>query len=76
MMKASLMTASKPSRKAHAYHSYLLRIWCENGNHLLIWRASLQSVQSQETVRFRSLAELCDYLFKTFLETQGKEEEG
>ena len=69
------MPTINTSHKTQPYHSYILRIWRENGADGPAWRASLQSVQSQETVRFRSLAELCNFLLKEFLASKRKEGE-
>lgn len=74
-MKAEIMPTLNASHKVQPYHAYMLRIWREDSTDEPIWRASLQSVQSQETVRFRSLAELCDFLLKEFLASKGKEGE-
>jgi hypothetical protein len=73
--KASSMSISNTSHEDQSYHSYLLRIWRENGRGTSAWRASLQSVQNQQMIRFRTLAELCDYLIKEFSESEGKEGE-
>jgi hypothetical protein len=42
------------------YHSYLVRLWQDNAQ--APWRASLQSVQTGETVRFGDLDALFAFL--------------
>ena len=44
------------------YHSYLLRLWRENGPERMIWRASLEDVQTGELRGFENLAALLRYL--------------
>lgn len=46
-----------------AYQSYLIRLWKDGADAL--WRASIQSVQTGEVVRFANLTEVF-----TFLEAQ------
>ncbi|MCB9149030.1 MAG: hypothetical protein H6641_09740 [Caldilineaceae bacterium] len=48
-----------------SYHAYLLRIWREQHNEKIIWRASLEEAQSGQMHGFGSLRELF-----AFLETQ------
>jgi hypothetical protein len=51
--------------KKQRYLSYLLRLWQTSDGKEQIWRASLQSPNTQERRGFASLEELVD-----FLETQ------
>jgi hypothetical protein len=44
------------------YLSYLLRLWRAQEKGRDVWRASLQSPQSGEQVRFATLEALIDYL--------------
>jgi hypothetical protein len=44
------------------YLSYLLRLWQEGGGDPPLWRASLESPQSEEPQRFAGLDELFAYL--------------
>lgn len=44
------------------YLSYLLRLWQEGGGDPPLWRASLESPQSEEPQRFSGLNELFAYL--------------
>jgi len=55
--------------KEHRYLSYLLRLWQTSDGKKQIWRASLQSPNTQERRGFASLEELMD-----FLETQTGDE--
>lgn len=44
------------------YRSYLLRLWREETNHGIAWRASLESAQTGEQLHFASLHELIAFL--------------
>ncbi|MCB9101036.1 MAG: hypothetical protein H6632_15970 [Anaerolineales bacterium] len=50
------------TQKHKSYHSYLLRLWQEDGGRHLRWRATLESVQSGEMYRFASLERLFAFL--------------
>ena len=43
------------------YQAYLVRLWSEGAG--TVWRASAQSVQSGETIRFASLDALFTFLY-------------
>ncbi len=47
--------------REHTYRSYLLRLWPAEMNGV-IWRASLECVQTKETYGFDDLESLCDFL--------------
>lgn len=49
-----------PGRPQTNYCAYLVRLWQDNPNDG--WRASAQSAQSGETVRFADLAQLFAFL--------------
>lgn len=49
-----------PGRPQTRYCAYLVRLWQDNQNDE--WRASAQSAQSGETVRFANLAQLFAFL--------------
>jgi hypothetical protein len=44
------------------YRSYLLRLWCVEGDKGRVWRASLQSTQTRKQVGFAALEALFEYL--------------
>jgi hypothetical protein len=44
------------------YQSYLLRLWCVEGEEARVWRASLQSTQTRQQVGFADLEALFEYL--------------
>ena len=44
------------------YLSYLLRLWCVEGDKGRVWRASLQSTQTRQSVGFAGLEALFEYL--------------
>jgi hypothetical protein len=44
------------------YRSYLLRLWCVEGDKGRVWRASLQSTQTRQQVGFADLETLFEYL--------------
>ena len=44
------------------YRSYLLRLWCVQGDKSRVWRASLQSTQTRQEVGFAGLEALFAYL--------------
>lgn len=44
------------------YLSYLLRLWCVEGDRGRVWRASLQSTQTRQQVGFAGLEALFEYL--------------
>jgi hypothetical protein len=44
------------------YRSYLLRLWCVEGDKGRVWRASLQSTQTRQQVGFAELEALFEYL--------------
>jgi hypothetical protein len=53
--------ADKPTNQPRQYLSYLLRLWRESGDPPL-WRASLQSPQSEEVQGFAGLGDLFAFL--------------
>ncbi|MCB0173097.1 MAG: hypothetical protein KDI02_17315 [Anaerolineae bacterium] len=58
-----MTSQKKPKQKPTAplaYQAYLIRLW-QDGQHTG-WRASVQSVQSGETIRFASLKALFEFL--------------
>jgi hypothetical protein len=57
------------------YLSYLLRLWQTSDGKKHIWRASLQSPNTQERRGFASLEELMDYL-ETQTGHEGSDEGG
>jgi hypothetical protein len=61
--------------KKQRYLSYLLRLWQTNDGKKQIWRASLQSPNTQEQRGFASLEELMDYL-ETQMGHSGPDEGG
>jgi hypothetical protein len=44
------------------YRSYLLRLWCVQGDKGRVWRASLQSTRTRQQVGFAGLEVLFEYL--------------
>ncbi len=44
------------------YLSYLLRLWGELDHAQLIWRASLESVQTGESIHFATLERLLQFI--------------
>ena len=44
----------------YRYQAYMVRLWQDDGQ--TTWRASVQSVQSGEVIRFSSLVALFEYL--------------
>ena len=50
------------SEESATYLSYLLRIWREEQNGEHIWRASLESAQTQECLSFGQIEELFGFL--------------
>lgn len=50
--------------KPNHYLSYLLRLWQIKEKGKLIWRASLESVHTNEKIGFPNLNRLLDYLKK------------
>ena len=46
--------------------SFLLRLWAEPHNGTLIWRASLESVQTGEIQKFATVTQYIEYLENTF----------
>ena len=51
------------SRKTH-HLSYLLRLWRARQDGRLVWRASLENVQTGERLGFATLTALTDYLLR------------
>jgi hypothetical protein len=54
--------AEKPANQPERYLSYLLRMWQEGSGDSPLWRASLESPQSDELQGFAGLDELFDFL--------------
>jgi hypothetical protein len=61
---------TKHRREQSRYQSYLLRLWQTSDGNKTIWRASLQSPNSEERHGFASLEELM-----SFLEAQAEQPE-
>jgi hypothetical protein len=51
---------NRPTYRLDTYQAYLIRLWQDGGQ--AVWRASAQSVQSGEIVRFADLTGLFAYL--------------
>ncbi len=49
-------------RKQRQYFSYLLRLWCVDGNQTPVWYASLENPHTGERLHFRSTARLFAFL--------------
>ena len=64
--------AKRQSRQG--YLSYLLRLWQTSDGERRVWRASLQSPDSEERQGFASLQDLYDFLNAQVV--QGEEGEG
>jgi hypothetical protein len=56
--------AEKPTNQQSRYLSYLLRLWQESGGDPPLWRASLESPQSDELRGFAGLDGLFAYLLE------------
>jgi hypothetical protein len=50
------------STRQEGYQSYLLRLWQEEVDHTLVWRASLESAQTGERYLFSTLEKLFAFL--------------
>lgn len=50
------------NQQTDKYHSFLLRLWQEECDGVLVWRASLESVQTRERWGFVGLSELFAFL--------------
>jgi hypothetical protein len=57
------------------YLSYLLRLWCVEGEEGKVWRASLQSTQTRQQVGFAGLEPLFEYL-RTQTSVEGRPDLG
>jgi hypothetical protein len=55
-------THAQVSQERRDYLSYLLRLWRESDGEVPVWRASLRSSHTGETVGFASLEELFEFL--------------
>ena len=55
-------THPQVSQEHRDYLSYLLRLWRESDREVPVWRASLRSSRTGETVGFSSLKELFEFL--------------
>ena len=53
---------AKHQREQSRYQSYLLRLWQTSDGKKTIWRASLQSPNSEERQGFASLEELMSFI--------------
>ncbi len=58
--EVNLSTEDPSSQPAH-YHSYLVRLWCEQSPPQ--WRASLRSIQTGEERRFAHVEQLFIFLY-------------
>ncbi len=55
-------TNPQGSQERGDYLSYLLRLWRESDGEVPVWRASVKSSHTGETVGFASLEELFEFL--------------
>jgi hypothetical protein len=53
---------AKMKRQSGSYLSYLVRVWSEERNGQVVWRASLESVQTGQRRNFPGLEELFAFL--------------
>jgi hypothetical protein len=56
------MESVDTSSSHRIYQSYLLRFWQEHVNGQLVWRASLESVQTGERYHFATVERLFDFV--------------
>ena len=71
-MASIYMTKEQPD-----YLSYLLRLWQVRGEEEVVWRASLESVETRERTGFAGLDELFDFLREqTGVSLASREDEG
>jgi hypothetical protein len=57
-----------------SYVSFLLRLWQSDENGCLVWRASLESVQTGGKRSFATASLLTDYLEEMFVQCNQKNE--
>ena len=61
-MRGAVMDRNAHKEEEPDYLSYLLRLWCVQGDKSRVWRASLQSTQTRQEVGFAGLEALFAHL--------------
>ena len=63
------------AEKTASYFSYLLRLWREDRDDEIVWRASLESAQTAERHNFTTIDDLFDFLCERTTEPTDSEPE-